>query len=171
MVVVPEVPPSWVVSLVNGYGTQPRLVSGEQDRPREELEDLAGLPEAVGLARPDLVRIADGLWPVFAAPTPTEGADALRRLLDGSELAPTVDDEARSWWVTARTGTAGLVTAGCAVTLLAIVSRGGWSRLGTCDGADCADVYLGTSGRSRRYCSPTCLNRARVRAYRARQRS
>lgn len=171
MVVVPEVPASWLVALVNGYGTRPRVVSGEQDRPREDLEALAGLPAVVRLARPDLVRIADGLWPVFAAPTPKEGADTLRRLLDGSRLAPTVDADGRSWWVTSRAGTAELVTAGCAVTLLAIVSTGGWSRLGTCDGADCADVYLDTSGRSRRYCSPTCLNRARVRAYRARQRS
>lgn len=48
----------------------------------------------------------------------------------------------------------------------------GWRRLGLCAGDDCQDVYLDEAGRgTRRYCSATCLNRARVRAFRSRRRA
>jgi CGNR zinc finger len=63
-----------------------------------------------------------------------------------------------------------VLRAGCAVALMAAVQRNGWDRLGIRDGADCVDVYLDEHGRApRRYCSGTCLNRARTRAYRSRQ--
>jgi predicted RNA-binding Zn ribbon-like protein len=44
-------------------------------------------------------------------------------------------------------------------------------RLRICGGEDCQDVYVDLSkNRSRRFCGPTCGNRANVAAYRARRR-
>ena len=51
-----------------------------------------------------------------------------------------------------------------------MIQAHGWERIGTCIGRDCVDVYIDQHGRSpRRYCSVTCLNRGKVRAYRARK--
>jgi hypothetical protein len=48
---------------------------------------------------------------------------------------------------------------------MAATRKYGWSRLGICAGDDCLDGYLDEAGRrTRRYCSVTCLSRARVRA-------
>ncbi|WP_192497561.1 CGNR zinc finger domain-containing protein [Pseudoclavibacter sp. CFCC 11306] len=52
-----------------------------------------------------------------------------------------------------------------------LISSGGWNRIGVCAGADCNNLFLDdTKNRSQRFCSYACQNRAKVRAYRLRQR-
>ena len=146
---LPVVPPTWLVDLVNEYGTQPRAVAGESDQPYPDLHE--GRPHEAGpLPQADLTGVADLLWPVFAAATDDERAARLTQLLSDAQLTPTV-------------------TAGCAVTLLAAVDDGGWRLLNTCDFVYFIEVNVIYTGRARRYCSAICLNRSRVRAYRARQ--
>jgi CGNR zinc finger len=150
----------WLVELINGFAPQARLAAGEQDAP---YPDLAG----TDLGRADLIDLAARLWPVFGAESDTARAAALNEILELSELAPRVGPSAVGW--TCNPGCA--LLSGCAATILDVLAEHEWDRLGTCDGHDCDDVYLAESARgARRYCSHTCLNRARVRAYRSRQR-
>jgi predicted RNA-binding Zn ribbon-like protein len=50
------------------------------------------------------------------------------------------------------------------------LARLGIDRFGVCQAAPCQGVFIDTSaGRTRRYCSDRCTNRANVTAYRARK--
>jgi predicted RNA-binding Zn ribbon-like protein len=170
VVAVPRVPARWLLSLVNGYGTRPRTVAGETADPYPDLASETGQPDVTQVSTVELVDVADRLWPLFAAPAADGKADVLNRLVDHCRLTPTVGDDARIRWATPLTSPTGMLTAGCVATLLDVITTGDFDTLGTCDLEDCVDVRLETSGRRRRYCSTTCLNRARVRAYRARHR-
>ena len=58
-----------------------------------------------------------------------------------------------------------------AMAFVDVVRQGELERLRVCDAADCRDVLVDLSkNRSRRYCSPGCLNRMNVAAFRARHR-
>ncbi|WP_460753600.1 CGNR zinc finger domain-containing protein [Nocardiopsis oceani] len=110
--------------------------------------------------------VAERLWPVFGTDGDTQRARRLNDLAGTVGLAPRIRADGTLAWV----GSSGEL-ARCVVTLIESVVSHGWEASGTCAGDDCVDVFVRTSGRgSRRYCSPTCLNRSRVRAYRARQR-
>lgn len=159
------------MSLINDYGTTPRAIAGEAAQPYPDISTTSAGPEIAGVTVTELVEIADRLWPLFAAPTPAAKAQTLNQLLDRCHLAPAVDVDSRVRWTTPPSSRADTVSAGCVATLIDAVAAGGLHRLSTCDGEDCVDVHLDISGRNRRYCSTTCLNRARIRAYRARQRS
>jgi len=166
--IVPEVTVVWLVDLVNEYGSEPRAVAGEQAAPYPKLPDTVG----ARLARRDLVRIADELWPVFAPAKLERRAAALNGLLAAASLTPSVDAAACLCWATPHTEPAARLAAGCAATLVTAVGDHGWDRLGTCACGDCVDVYVDDQRRrARRYCSTTCLNRARVRAHRARHQA
>ena len=171
MTTAPSIPTGWLVRLVNEYGTRPRGMAGETDEPYPDLAHLTESPAVDRLGTTDLVALADRLWPVFAAPSSEDKAGALNELLAHSGLVPIVDPDAQIRWSTPHRAWADILTAGCAISLFDVVRTGGWQGVGACDGQDCVDVYLDTSGRSRRYCSTTCLNRARIRAYRARRRA
>jgi predicted RNA-binding Zn ribbon-like protein len=81
-----------------------------------------------------------------------------------------IDAAGEQGWVSEHAGGIELVQSACAVSLAEMVTRQGWNRIGTCAGRDCVDVFIDDRGRTaRRYCSPSCLNRAKVRAYRARE--
>ncbi|TDQ58377.1 CGNR zinc finger protein [Actinomycetospora succinea] len=170
MTAVPHVPTSWLVELVNGYGSRPRAAAARTDEPYPDLGPLVDLPGATTLGERGLVDLADRLWLLFASTDPSERATVMNDLLVRSRLTPYLDHEARTCWSTSVTAPDELLAAGCATTLMEVLAHGGWRRLGTCEGEDCQDAHLDLPGRSRRYCSTTCLNRARVRAYRARRR-
>jgi predicted RNA-binding Zn ribbon-like protein len=168
---VPRIPVPRLVELVNEYAPQTRAAAGEQDDP---YPDLSARPDALGLPRArtrDLVEIAEGLWLIFAAAQLSERTQRLNTLLEGCALAPSLDESGEIKWTSSRRDNRGLLLAACVAELLDAAQRYGWERLGICTATDCADVYIDVTGRgSRRYCSHGCLNRARVRAYRSRQR-
>jgi hypothetical protein len=157
----------WLVDLVNEYGTRPRTVAGEADQPFPGLSDSPQV--AVELDSADLAGVADQMWPVFGEPESAVRADLLNAELAAACLRPVTSAVGDLQWLTGHDSPVPALAACCVITLLAAVDRFGWDRLGACAGADCVDVYADQQGRTRRrFCSPTCLNRARVRAYRAR---
>ena len=164
---MPRVPLSWIVDVVNEYGHRPREVAGESAQPYPAHTAHAP-PAARRLRTAALVALAALLWPVFDQRDPPARAAALTGLLAVADLTPSVDADGIVSWSTRHHVDRETVVAGCAVALLGEIQHGGWHRLGTCDGTDCVDVYAHDRGRRRRYCSTTCLNRARIRAYRAR---
>lgn len=165
-VTVAAMPPSALVRLVNEWGTVPRRTAGEQDQPYPAAGDLdLGVPARLGDA--GLRRIADLLYPVFAAPDARTRAELVTALLHQTGVRPVVAADAHGAWVVDQRRHAPVAAA--ALTLRDHLDRYGDARLGTCAGRDCADVYVDTSPtRDRRYCSVTCQNRARVAAYRRR---
>ena len=163
----PSVP--WLVHLINGYAPQPRHAAGEDRAPYPDL--TSDPPGIEAMTKRDLICIARRLWPVFGTVSDTERATLLNDLLEDAALSPRVDEHTTVSWTTSGVG-ARLLLAGCVVALLEATQAHGWQRLGTCAGDACVDVYVDEIGRgTRRYCSTTCLNRARVRAYRSRQRA
>lgn len=61
--------------------------------------------------------------------------------------------------------------AGAAMGLAVRLAELGIERFGVCQAAPCQGVFIDTSaGRTRRYCSERCTNRANVTAFRARKR-
>lgn len=172
MSVVPPVPPPWLVSLVNEYAPQTREAARENHCPY--LDVMAGpqAPRMSPVSQKDLISIAHRLWLIFAAESEAQRAALLNDLLDDAELSPQVNERAELCWTTSHTNAGPLLLAGCAAALLVATQEHNWRRLGTCAGDDCVDAYIDAAGRgTRRYCSATCLNRARVRAYRSRQRA
>ena len=170
--VISAVPLPWLVRLVNEYAPQPREAAGEDHDPYPELMTDPRAPRISRVAQPDLISVAHRLWLFFAAVSESERAALFNDMLDDAELSPKVNERAELFWMTSRTDSGPLLLAGCAAALLAATQGHNWRRLGTCAADDCVDVYVDEAGRgARRYCSTTCLNRARVRAYRSRQRA
>jgi predicted RNA-binding Zn ribbon-like protein len=61
--------------------------------------------------------------------------------------------------------------AGAAMGLAVRLTELGIERFGICRATPCKGVFIDTSaGRTRRYCSDRCTNRANVTAFRARKR-
>ena len=159
----------WLMQLVNGYGSQPRMVAGEDRDPYPTLANGPGDGDVTTVSRSVLISLADRLWSVFAASDHAERAARLNDLIEEAGLSPRIDEHGAPSWVTSR---GDRLVAACAAAVLEAVREHGWARLGICAGDACVDVYLATSARGqRRYCSSACLNRARVRAYRSRQRA
>jgi predicted RNA-binding Zn ribbon-like protein len=172
MEVVPAVTLPWLVTFINEYADQPRDEAGEAAQPYPALQSDGRPPAVSRMSSAGLARIASTLWPVFAAASVEARAAALNQLLRDADLTPFVTPAGQSGWVTAHSAADAVVAASCAVALLGTVGSLGWLRLGICEGSDCVDVYIDQTGRTpRRYCSETCLNRARVRAYRSRRRN
>ncbi|HEY3501813.1 MAG TPA: CGNR zinc finger domain-containing protein [Actinocatenispora sp.] len=174
-VMVEPMPPTSLVELVNEWGTRPREVAGEQDRPYPAVGGLdLGVPPALADETTDraLTHLADRLYPLFAATSGRERTDLLTGLLRTCGVRPVArlaDGRAGAGWSVASPRYA--IAAAAALALREHLSRHGDARLGTCAGRDCADVYVDASPtHDRRYCSVTCQNRARVAAYRARRR-
>lgn len=169
MVSIESVDVEWLVLLINGYGPQAQQAAGADAVPAAAVdEDQPAVAARVTGA--DKRRLAGDLWSVFAAPEPDQRAAAFGELLAVSELSPHVGAAAELTWSTPRDDPAHVLVASCTLSLLDAITAHGWARLGTCAGCDCLDVYVDRAarGRPRRYCSPTCLNRAKVRAFRAR---
>lgn len=62
--------------------------------------------------------------------------------------------------------------AGYVAALAAVLSSGAWERLGVCSAQRCDRVFIDVSRNgTRRYCSPSCQNRTKAAALRARRRA
>jgi predicted RNA-binding Zn ribbon-like protein len=170
MNIVPAVPLSWLVRLVNEYAPAPREAAREDHDPYPEVMTDPRAPHLPRMAQQDLISLAHRLWLLFAAVSEADRSAAFNDILHDAELSPKVNERGELFWMTSRTDSKPLLLAGCAAALLAATQEHNWRRVGTCAGDDCMDVYVDEDGRgARRYCSATCLNRARVRAYRSRQ--
>jgi len=173
--------PDVLVWLVNEWGTAPRVAAGEEDRVYPDTSLLAGLLAGSGvrdcppevLARDALTRVADALHPVFAAPGLAERVRLTTGLLAGTGVKPALgltDAEPRASWQV--DDDRQVLTASAALTLRQQLAEHDPNRLGTCTGRRCADAYIDASpAGQRRFCSVTCQNRARVAAWRERQRA
>ncbi|WP_308797818.1 CGNR zinc finger domain-containing protein [Agromyces silvae] len=172
--VIEPLPISDVVFIVNEWGSAPRAACGESGDPYPSVLDApdGGLRSAARHSDAELTEVADLLHPVFEAPSGFACAERVNTLMNVAGLVSQL--EAAEWdvsrvWRTARPGRELLSSALLAV-VMQLEDDPDARRLGTCTGAACADVYVDASpGGRRRYCSLICQNRARTRAYRARQ--
>lgn len=169
MVVAPAISVQWLVLFINGFAAEPRTVAGNgalhPDRATRAQPDVA-----VDVSDEDKAGLADLLWQVFAGPDVLEQATVLTRLAYRYHLAPAIDRGGQLRWTIPTSDTTALLGAACVASLLDAVRFLGWARVGICNGLDCVDVYVDEAARTpRKYCSSTCLNRAKIRAYRARQ--
>lgn len=162
-----ELTPDDLTWTVNWYATRCREASGSGSAPYPDARDVTGdLP--VPLA--DIVRVADRLWEVFASRDESIGAHHLNDLLDHAAVSPRVSPDGQISWWSRHDSPDELFTATAAVSLANAIHVHGWKRLGVCAASDCSDVYIAQTKRNaRRYCSPKCLNRSRVRDFRSRQ--
>lgn len=169
MEAVPTVASEWLVLFVNGYSPQARAAAGDDAVPAEAADEAQCAPSALATAA-EKEQLAGRLWQVFNGPARELQVEVLDALVVDSRLTPFVDAGGRLTWNAPFESAAGRLAAACTACLVDAVATLGWGRLGTCGGRDCLDVYLDRAGRApRRYCSPTCLNRAKVRAFRARR--
>src|ERR1700761_8473899 len=173
--------PDVLVWLVNEWGTAPRVAAGAQDRAYPDTSLLAGLLAGSGvrdcppevLDRAALTQVADALHPVFAAPGLAERVRLTAALLGQTQVEPSLSltgDGPRANWQVGDDRQ--VLTASAALTLRDQLATRDPERIGTCTGRRCADAYIDASpAGQRRFCSVTCQNRARVAAWRERQRA
>ena len=84
------------------------------------------------------------------------------------ELTDTGDRPSATWRVP---GARAALLAAAALTLRHQLAEHDPDRIGICSGRHCADAFIDASpAGQRRFCSVTCQNRARVAAWRQRQR-
>ena len=152
-----------LVDVVNGWGAVPRERAGGRARPPRH----ATLPAGAG----ELERIADLLYPVFAAADATEQAALVSELLARTGVRPALagaDGRIEPRWLVPHER--GALLAAAALALRDQLLAHGPDRLGTCADAACGDAYVDASPAGhRRFCSVTCQNRARVAAFRRRR--
>jgi predicted RNA-binding Zn ribbon-like protein len=166
-------PMPMLVDLVNGWGTVPRAKAGDRDRPAitafAERHGAAG----GGLTDAALERVADRLYPVFAAQGAAERARSVSDLLTSCGVQPALGvagDRIRAEWLVPRRRDALLAAA--AVALHRQLAEHEPERLGTCASTSCGDAFADASpGAHRRFCSVTCQNRERVAAFRRRRQA
>jgi predicted RNA-binding Zn ribbon-like protein len=133
-------------------------------------ELAASLPAA---ALPEVVALRERLRAVFATPDLPDATDRLNALLNGAQvrLVPAGGDEAAvELRATSDAGGVTGVTVLLADALARHVARYGVARLGVCEGAPCACVYVDrTKAVRQRYCSSLCSDRVAAAAYRRRR--
>jgi hypothetical protein len=152
-----------------------------------------GEAEPIDLAAGDvdqLIRVRDELSDLFdAASAPAQGgegpagprhaADAVagrvNRLLDRAQTPPRLSNHDGTAWhlhVTADEAPwADWLAAVAGLGLARLLAEDDVARLGRCAAPSCRRAFAGgLRNHPRRYCSPTCANRSRVAAFRARRR-
>jgi predicted RNA-binding Zn ribbon-like protein len=166
-------PVAMLVDLVNGWGTVPRAKAGARDRPPiAAFAERHGAADA-GLTDAALERVADRLYPVFAAGGAAERARLVTELMTSCGIQPALGvagDRIRAEWLVPHRRDA--IFAAAAVALHDQLVEHEPERLGTCASTSCGDAFADASpGAHRRFCSVTCQNRERVAAFRRRRQA
>lgn len=179
VVEVHPLPIPLLVYIVNEWGDAPRIEAHEGSKPYPTAESLRTDSPAFWAHFPPfdertLVETANLVHPVFASATGAECADHLNALISEAGMTPALSSDSwsiREVWHSSRPDRA--LLAGATLSLIDhLRHEPDASRLGTCVGDACVDVYVDQSPAGRRqYCSLTCQNRARTRAYRAGKRA
>jgi predicted RNA-binding Zn ribbon-like protein len=168
---VQPLPLPLLVDLVNGWGSVPRAQADARDRPPIAAFTERHAGSEPGLTDAALDRVADRLYPVFAAGGAAERARLVSDLMTTTRIQPALGvagDRIRPRWLVPRQRDALLAAA--AVTLHAQLVEHEPERLGTCASTRCGDAFADASpGAHRRFCSVTCQNRERVAAFRRRK--
>jgi predicted RNA-binding Zn ribbon-like protein len=128
-----------------------------------------------------LFALAEQLMLVFAAAARGEedaAAPMINSLLEDYNAAPQLaKHDGEPWHLhfhsqAQEAGRARARGATCATALAIVIGSHGIRRLGVCGAVRCDRVYIDTSRNgSRRFCSPSCLSRQKVAAFRARKSS
>jgi predicted RNA-binding Zn ribbon-like protein len=158
------VPLEQVIVLVNA-----RAPTALAARDGEE-HDIGDLEQRLGLAgRTDIAAIAERMHLVFSASAAGQRRAVLNELIMAVAPMPVVTPDGHGWQV-----------ADAADCVLARLVLALWQhadhdpnldRFGVCSGNACLDAFVdATQARTRLYCSVTCLNRAKVAAFRRKQR-
>src|SRR4051812_3163286 len=168
---VEALPMPAVVDLVNGWGTVPRRQAADRGpAPIAQFQRRTGVSGVVGRddTHSDLQRVADAVFPVFAAASSADRARLVTELLARCEVRPAlahVRGAIHPAWLVTRRRDALLAAAAAALHAQLIDHEP--ERLGTCAAEGCADAYVDASPAAhRRFCSVTCQNRTRVAAFR-----
>lgn len=173
--VVQPLPISLLIHVVNEWGDAPRAAAQEGSKPYPEVAAFqAENPELWGnfpsLDQESLIEVANLMHPLFTSESGEECAKGLNEVIAQAGMVPSLSSEdwsIREVWHVFRPDR--VLLAGAALSLVhQLRHEPDASRLGTCEGDACVDVYVDQSpGRRRQYCSLTCQNRNRTRAYRA----
>lgn len=173
--VVHPLPIPLLVYIVNEWGDAPRIEAHEGTKPYPSADALRADSPAFWAHFPAvdeqaLIETANLIHPVFTSTSGDECAQHLNTLIAEAAMTPALTSD--SWtvhetWHTTRPDRA--LLAGATLSLIDhLRHEPDASRLGTCVGDACVDVYVDLSpGGRRQYCSLTCQTRARTRAYRA----
>lgn len=164
-------PLALVVDLVNGWSGVVRRESGQDSDPYPDqiavyrAHDWDGSPTA----NDQVVALADRIHRVFAGATADERRTALNQAVAALAPTPQLDTDGEMW------SGIGAQHQLEAALLFALVEHARTDpdlvRLGACAADRCVDAYVDTSrATTRRFCSLTCQNRARVAAFRRRTR-
>ncbi|WP_120004252.1 CGNR zinc finger domain-containing protein [Nesterenkonia muleiensis] len=176
---VHPLPLAALVHLINEWGDIPRAEAGESESHHPQPEALRELEPGpwnrTGLFDlPTLIDAANRLYPLFSRSSPEERADHINHLIHETAMHPVLTADGwsiREIWRSGRPQRR--LLAGATLTLIKQLRYDPDARrLGTCHGDACADAYIDQSAAGRRqFCSLTCQNRHRTRAYRARRRA
>jgi predicted RNA-binding Zn ribbon-like protein len=123
-----------------------------------------------------LTRVRAELSEVFDAGGADATAERVNRLLERAQAPPRLSNHDGTAWhlhITADEAPwADWLAAVAGLGLARLLAEDGVARLGRCAAASCQSVFAGgPRNHPRRYCSPTCANRTRVAAFRARHRT
>ena len=164
-------PLALVVDMVNGWSGVVRRESGQDSDPYPDLVAVYRAHGWEGATTTDdrMVAVADRIHQVFAAATADERRTALNQAIAALAPTPQVTPDGAVW------SGIGAQHQLEAALLFALVEHARTDpdlmRLGACAADRCVDAYVdATRATTRRFCSLTCQNRARVAAFRRRTR-
>lgn len=127
---------------------------------------------------PGLINLAAELLDIFSALDSgalDRAARALNRLLAVHPAPPHLAKEAGVWRIHHHPCNAPVLamwTSICAEAVARCLADGNSQRIGQCAAEDCRRVFVDTSKNgTRRFCSPSCQGRIKMRAFRARRQS
>jgi hypothetical protein len=131
-------------------------------------------PAGPGVPAPALGRAADAVAGRGRAADAVAGR--VNRLLDRAQTPPRLSNHDGTAWhlhITADEAPwADWLAAVAGLGLARLLAEDGVARLGRCAAPSCRRAFAGgLRNHPRRYCSPTCANRGRVAAFRARRRA
>jgi predicted RNA-binding Zn ribbon-like protein len=122
-------------------------------------------PRPGELAR--LRELRDALLPVVLGPSATAARrTALNALLRDYKVTPQLADDEPLTFVSGRSGRVAGLAAQVLPQAIELLCSGDFSSVTTCQAADCAAPFV-SARPGRRFCSPRCSSRVRVRRFRS----